>query len=56
MKKLRKKKSKDALANPKRKRKRPKPLERKLRALFRGCDLRDDIPELRGQKAKPAPY
>lgn len=56
MNKLPKKKSKEALANPKRKRKRPNLLGRKLRALFRGCELRDDIPELRGHKAKPAPF
>ena len=32
----------------------PEPMGRQLRRLFRGVGLDDDIPELRGHRAKPA--
>ncbi|HEX5280422.1 MAG TPA: Arc family DNA-binding protein [Micropepsaceae bacterium] len=32
------------------------PLGKQLRALFRKIGLKQDIPELRGQKAKPADF
>ena len=34
----------------------PQPLGKRLRALFKDIGLEEDIPELRGQKAKPADF